>query len=377
MKNTIWMAALVCLMAACKNDKTAKPGSDTELASGELTLKGEIEGQENGLFEILYMEGDSSKVDTVKLQSGKFNYQLQLTEPRQMALRSAGAQGQELVFFADPGTVTLKAHRDSIRAGKVNGGPSQKVYSEAEQGIRAIMARGGSFEVAYRKAQAENNMMEMQLIQQQFMLLQDSAEHFAVSFAKKNNNSVVSALLGLMYLGNEGKETELKQLYDTLTVAVRSSFFGKKMEEIVKSAVTLNMGSSAPNFTLPDVNDKPVSLASYKGKYVLVDFWASWCGPCRQENPNVVLAYQTYKDKGFEVLGVSLDDNKAKWLKGISDDKLAWTQVSDLKNWQSDVARLYGIKAIPANFLLDKEGKIIGKNLRGQELQDRLKDLLN
>lgn len=136
------------------------------------------------------------------------------------------------------------------------------------------------------------------------------------------------------------------------------------------------IGKPAPDFTLPDVNGKPVALSSFRGKYVLVDFWASWCGPCRMENPNVVNAYQQYKDKNFTILGVSLDKARDPWLKAIGDDKLTWTHVSDLKYWESAVVPLYGIEGIPYNILVDPQGNIVARNLRGSGLQAKLRDLL-
>jgi peroxiredoxin len=141
-------------------------------------------------------------------------------------------------------------------------------------------------------------------------------------------------------------------------------------EEISK----VNM--EAPDFTLPDPNGKMISLKSFRGKYVLVDFWASWCGPCRQENPTVVAAFNRFKDKNFTVLGVSLDDNKAKWLKAIQDDKLTWTHVSDLKQWESIVVPMYQIQGIPFNVLVDPNGKVIASELRGEDLEKTLSSVL-
>ena len=148
-----------------------------------------------------------------------------------------------------------------------------------------------------------------------------------------------------------------------------------KKQQSPKQAAAVEAGVMAPELTIPSSDGKMVALSSFKGKYVLLDFWASWCGPCRAENPNVVAAYQKFKGKNFTILGVSLDNKKDAWEKAIKEDGLAWTQVSDLKGWSSSAAASYGVQSIPSNFLIDPTGKIIARNLRGEELETALQQL--
>jgi peroxiredoxin len=158
--------------------------------------------------------------------------------------------------------------------------------------------------------------------------------------------------------------------------SLRLSYEGQTLYKLMNADKITAMGKPAPNFTQNDVNGKPVSLSDYKGKYVLVEFWASWCSPCRAESPNLIKQYAAYKDKGFEILGVSVDSDKAKWLEAIKKDGLTWTQVSDLKGWESEARKVYGISGVPANFLVDPQGKIVGAHLMGEKLNKKLEELL-
>ncbi|GAA3964275.1 TlpA disulfide reductase family protein [Mucilaginibacter dorajii] len=170
---------------------------------------------------------------------------------------------------------------------------------------------------------------------------------------------------------------DIKPLFDALTPAIKSTEDGKKFADRMPKIKAVALGATAPEFAEADTSGKEISLSSFRGKYVLIDFWASWCGPCRRENPNVVKAYNHYKDQKFTILGVSLDKPTAKdkWLAAIHKDGLTWNHVSDLKFWDSKAADMYAVRGIPQNFLLDPNGKIIAKNLRGDDLEDKLAEI--
>lgn len=196
------------------------------------------------------------------------------------------------------------------------------------------------------------------------------------SLVSKYPSSPVAAFYLYRYFTYQLPLDGLKETRAKLSANLSDCPYVKDLDGIIKQLENVQIGQVAPEFALPDTSGKSVSLSDFRGKYVLLDFWASWCPPCRKENPNVVKAYQQYKDKNFTVVGVSLDKDKDKWLKAIEDDQLTWTHLSDLKYWDSEIPALYGVRGIPANVLLDPDGVIIAKNIKEDELHRKLKEML-
>jgi peroxiredoxin len=209
--------------------------------------------------------------------------------------------------------------------------------------------------------------------------IREGQEAALTAYVKQNPDSYFSFQALQKIAGSYFDVNKVESLYNGLSAKARNSKEGQAFAGAIAAAKATVVGKTAPDFTHPDTDNKPVKLSDFKGKYVLIDFWASWCGPCRAENPKVLKAYNAFKDKNFTVLGVSVDQerDKDKWLKAIKDDGMPWTQLidSDRSN-KNRAGDLYAVKAIPSNFLIDPQGKIIAKNLRGQALEDKLAEVI-
>ncbi len=286
---------------------------------------------------------------------------------------------ERLNMYVDAGE-TKVSFGDTFKDASIKGSALQDEYATFEKHMEAY---NRSYEQLAKERsamykQAEPNKEEMLKLTAKFDALQKEMDAAKVAFIQAHPQSYFS-LLSLKEVAGYSIDVEkIEPLYQSLAKELQHKPEGQELAKNLAIAKRLAVGQVAPDFTQPDLDGKPVKLTDFKGQYVLLDFWASWCGPCRADNPNLVKAYQAYKDKNFTIIGLSLDNpgKRNDWLKAIEKDGLPWHHVSDLTGWKNEVAGLYGIQAIPQNFLIDPQGRIVAKNLHGDALMNKLKEIL-
>ncbi len=339
-------------------------------------IKGQIAGKESGDIKLMkYSEGKWVTEDSAKIENGKFELKGK-TELPELRLVSMGAQSVVAQFFAENGKITLQAYADSLDQTVVKGSKSNDEFTILTKELKNISKETEGLQQKYSEAMQSGNEEGMKKAQIDFEAMMGNQKVYAKNFIREHPKSTVSPLVALMQFAQEMTAHEVDTLIAFLDPSVHPSVYVTELKKLADKMRVTEIGALAPDFSLNTPEGTPLALSSLRGKIVLVDFWASWCKPCRQENPNVVKVYNQYKDKGFDILGVSLDREKEAWLKAIADDQLAWHHISDLKFWQNEVAVKYGVQSIPFTLLIDKEGKIIAKNLRGEELANKLAELL-
>ncbi|WP_207534193.1 TlpA disulfide reductase family protein [Desertivirga arenae] len=358
--------------------------------TGPFTLSGKV-GNLNSPAKVYldYMSEGKSMSDSAILKNGVFTFQGKVTGPSYSRIiiahkgepkQQVAYGGDLMLFYMGAEKMTLSS-KDSLKYATVKG---SKINDEYQAFIKRI---GGTMQELTANANAEFSRLSPEqqkdtaffnVVDRNFRQAIRQRETKMIQFAKENPNSFFSVVALSEAAGSKVDLPVFEPIFLALNPTLRNSDAGKEFAVRINAAkITVN-GATAPDFTQNDVNDKPVKLSDFRGKYVLIDFWASWCGPCRAENPNLKEAYNKYKDKNFTVLGVSLDQpgKKAAWLAAIEKDGLTWTNVSDLNYWNNQAAKLYGVRAVPQNFLVDPNGKIVAQNLRGKELFTKLESLL-
>jgi peroxiredoxin len=379
MKKILLVITAITVLISCN-----KAGENEYIVTG--TIKGIADGK-TVILEVQDETGALKPVDTVKIEKEKFTFKGSAKEP-EMYLLSIETISDKLPFILENGDIEMTINKDSIGITKITGTYNNEELNGYKAKGMAIQKKMMKFQkdntAKMNQAQQTKDTVVMNSLRKEYSKFQDEFITQSNAYVASHPKAFISALIIEGMFNQMAPDIDkISKFYNGLDKEVKDTKHGKKikkqLDELTKpvaAAVNVGVGTLAPDFSAPNPEGKAVSLKQSMGKVTVVDFWASWCKPCRAENPNMVALYKEFHAKGLNILGVSLDDDAAKWKDAIAKDKLTWTHVSNLKNFEDPIATLYGIKAIPSTFILDASGKIVAKDLRGAELKAKVAELL-
>lgn len=332
-------------------------------------VTGNITGMKDTLMMVYYKTPAGPKTDTVKVVEGKFKWTPALSAPQKVNLFFGK---KHLPLYVENSDILIHGSADLLDNVKITGSGVQDEANKYAASMKRITDQEQEINDQYQRAGKEERL----IMEARYEKLLISKREKDAEYIRSHPKSFFSLSL---VIGHTlmAKYEDLKPMYDGLDHSIQQTGEGKMIGDKLAILKRSAIGAPVLDFTQNDTQGKPVRFSDFKGKYVLVDFWASWCGPCRAENPNVLQAYNKYKDRNFTVVGISLDDKEANWKKAIKDDGMPWAQLSDLMGFKNAVSTYYGIQGIPSTLLVDPEGKIIAKDLRGEKLNKALEKLFS
>lgn len=376
MKQLILISTLAAWGFSCQSQT---PSADSFVITGKVN-----QPQADWIYLQKAINGGQTKnVDSVRLANGvnTFSFKGKVGEGGFYLVNLFNKQRVLVILEGgDNLTLTADGFDEPTKKGKseVTGSKNMEYFQKVNTLNEGFQAKAQAMTQEFQAAAQKNDQAKQNKIQQDYEMARKQMVSELKAMYPAMGSSLV-ALYGINLIVGQDPEEEMPFLVELASKFEKERAGNSQFEAFVQSVRKLQVvsaGAAAPDISLNTPDGKTIKLSSLRGKYVLIDFWASWCGPCRKENPNVVRMYNKFKNKNFEIFGVSLDDNKQKWTGAIAQDGLGWMHVSDLKGWQSQGAALYSVTAIPATFLIDKEGKIIAKNLRGDALEQKLTEVL-
>jgi thiol-disulfide isomerase/thioredoxin len=340
------------------------------------SVQGKITGLDHGKAILQRRMGSEFQtVDSSSIDQGTFSFRGKIENPEMFYIHIADSLPY-LRLFLENSDIQLEAHVDSLKNPVINGSKCQDLLSSYHDLMRPFEDRLQEIYAAYRQAYQAGDMALYRELEKKFDRISDEQKKKSLAFIKENSSSPVSPYLVWGTLAYDLNIEELQSIFNEFASEIRNSVYTRQIAEYIETLKKVDIGQPFTEIALPDTTGQIQKLSDLKGNLIMVDFWASWCGPCRRENPFVVSLYQEYQDKNFKIFGVSLDENKQKWEKAIVDDQLTWYHVSDLKGWESAAGKDYGVRAIPHTVLINQDGIIIAKNLRGEDLRKKITELL-
>lgn len=361
MKNYIPVLIILAFLASC----STKPENGYILSG---SIKGKVPAK---VYLQQYINGKMQVLDSANFINQEFKLKGKITEPDYYYLR-LGSNENILGFFLENSKIDIIAHIDSLQKAVIIGSAIQNQYNDFK-GLQ------NKFEKELKGIRTKYNNAETGDLKNKFRSQFDSIDNLWSStindFISTTSNSILAPYIIRRELIYDINLQELEEITNQLSIELKDNKYAKQVYEHISVLRKLQPGMDAPLFTQNNTESNPVKLEDYRGKYLLIDFWASWCNPCRKANPIVLKTYKRYAYKNFEILGVSMDSEKTKWLQAIENDQLPWTQVSALKGWQNPVAKLYAVNSIPHAILIDPEGKIVKRGVEAEELESILKEI--